>query len=263
VPLISASSIEKQISDRRCLTCAGPLEIDDIVCCKKKTCFGKLKEGDMSAHASQIITSINDALISEPEAVQKFSEETKNTIKEFFSKIASVEGCLQEKYIHYFLYLFWNDLKIKILDLKNNSKLWFTSQSKKHPILGSDAEPTLVRSIAQQIETDLIYINKTNETLYFVEVKRDSLCDRGVGQLYRYYEFISKKVLSEPFRKLNINYIKPVLILKNISPGYWKSFTSHFLENVHVYEFECTQKKDSIVLHDRKSQVLSLFHRFS
>lgn|GEM_PF-2424294 len=261
--LISASQIEENIIARRCLTCATTLQLDDYICCKQQMCFGKLLNGVMSSQTERIVTYINEGLINDHYAVKNFSESTKNSIKSFFSKIISVEASLQESYIHYFLYLFWDDLNIKILDKNKNSKIWFTSQSKKRPISGSDTESALVRHLASQIETDLVYINKQNETLYFVEVKRDTLCDRGVGQLYRYYDFISKQLPATLFRQLNINYVKPIIILKNISSGQWKSFTSHFLENILVYEFEVPKQDDSVVLHDRKAQVLGLFYRSS
>jgi len=260
VALISATSIEQQISARRCLTCNKHLEIDDYICCKSINCFGELLHKKISDHTERIVASINEGLISDAKLVKNFSDSTKNTIKNFFSRIISLDVDLQESYIHYYLYLFWDELNLKFSETATSS-IWFTSQSKKRPILGAGIEPSLVRQISSQIETDLIYINKKNETLYFVEVKKDSLCDRGVGQLYRYYEFISKQLPTTLFRQMNINYIKPVLILKDISSGYWKSFTSHFLENVLVYDIETNQKNDTVILNDRKSQVLSIFYR--
>lgn len=253
------------LEHRLCVFCNKKLKDSEEIACADRGCFelyyqnlDKLSnETEKKKAFSHIQSKINELLncfMAYPERFRTLEPSVKKGIKLFFSKITEAPYFIEE-YIHIFIYLFWHDYCL----FSSNSEVFFTAEPKKRPLKTITRESLLVSELAENIKVDLISIAKDKKTLFFIDVKRDSVDDRTVGQVQRYFNYLHKCLPSRAFRENEILYIKPVLLLRDLESSSWRAFTPHFMENLLVYQFFPNKERTDIDICDAKAQLISIF----
>ena len=263
--LLDLNGLLSSIEHCHCVFCSKKLKEYEVIGCIDPGCFelfyqrlDKIEEQKEKKKAFSIIQSKIDVLLnclmSSPEKIQTLALSTKKQIRLFFSTITEAPYFLEE-YIHIFIYLFWHDFSL----FSGTSEVFFTAEPKKRPIKKISSESLLVSELAQDIKVDLISFAKDKKTLFFIDVKRDSVDDRTVGQVQRYFDYLHKRLPTIPFKQNGILYIKPVLLLRDLESSSWKAFTPHFMENLLVYQFYPNTLRTDIEICDAKAQLIALY----
>jgi len=204
------------------------------------------------------IKYILDQLLNKKDDINEWPKEALNNLYEFFVLLNDIQDGNIENSLHLFLYLFWNQIEFEdnrdkirgeIVYL-GSGKVIFTEDLNKEKIKYSE------KIINSGVKVDLVNFDIENQTLYLIEIKNKQIDDRTVGQILRYYNLITERLLYVN-RSININYIKPIIIMFPEYPIPWKdqwlSLPVGFRELVEVFFYE-NQK-----LKNKRRSILSLF----
>lgn len=264
MPLLDLNTLITSIERRSCAFCNKKLKDAEEIACADPGCFAlyyqnldRLSNDEKKKAFFNIQSKINEFLncfMGDPAVFKTLNPSVKKQVKNFFAKITEASYFLEE-YIHVFIYLFWNDYCI----LSKESQVFFTAEPKKRPVKLISKESMLVSKLAEDIKVDLISIANDKKTLFFIDIKRDTVDDRTVGQVQRYFNYLHKCLSTQAFKESGILYIKPVLFLRDLESSSWKAFTPHFIENLLVYQFFPNKTRTDIEISDAKAQLISIY----
>ena len=165
-----------------------------------------------------------DEILNNKDDILSWDEKPLDNLYKFFNLLCNIQSGSIEKILHVFLYIFWDSIQYEhssniitgkivhmgngkvILDNQIKNEKWIVEASKKILSIG--------------IQIDLISFDLKNKLLFLIEVKNDQFDDKAIGQILRYYNLISERFLYVN-RKLDIQYIKPTIIMYPQEVGNW------------------------------------------
>ncbi|ALO34579.1 hypothetical protein CMT41_07520 [Colwellia sp. MT41] len=138
----------------------------------------------------------------------------------FFSLIlnANYKGG-DELFLQAYIFILWNQIKFhdSLINVKGDI-FWISNNIDN---IGEKSHyHELLKNICAVARVDLIAIDQKLGVLYLIEIKRNEVDDRCIGQIMRYYES-SNEILYKLSRKLNINYIRPMVVCQKVSVNIW------------------------------------------
>lgn len=164
-------------------------------------------------------------------------------MRSFFGLCLAHGDAGEEAIIHAYTFLFWDEVAREVsLGRKMHSIPRWTSREFGIGIeqLPADEQQLCQKIINAGVEIDLFSCDSKTQTLALIEIKRGECDDRAVGQLLRYYQKVWKLLPSSEFRKLNLNYVWPILIVNRIKEPQLSALPVHFLGMLDILTYETT-----------------------
>lgn len=162
-------------------------------------------------------------------------------VRNFFGLCLSHGDAGDEAILHAYTFLYWDEI---VKEAGFARKLHTTPRwGSREFAISSEGLPSSEKQIYDKlvgagVQVDLFTCDADTQTLTLVEIKRGECDDRAVGQLLRYYQLAWKLLSTAEFRRLNLNYIWPVLVVSRMREEQLAAMPLHFrgLLDILVYE---------------------------
>jgi hypothetical protein len=159
------------------------------------------------------------------------SAQTGLSVRRFFGLCLAHGDACDESVLHAYMFLFWDDVvkQVKLGRELHPSSRWASKAlGGSEGILDGDDKIIAEKLKAAGVELDLFTWNLERQTLSLIEIKRGECDDRAVGQLLRYYQVAWKLLSSSEYRRLNINYLWPILVVSRMRQPQLDALPLHF-----------------------------------
>lgn len=258
MPLTTVPLLLRCAASGRCLRCGTSSENGELYCdsCGPATATGTLTAAH-KACIKDIVRVVRDA-----RADIHRDDQARNRIQRWLAGLIARGDESLEAVLHTYIYVFWSSLRFSDTFAPPNREgagsVYFTSESL--PDLQEQApthESKFVASLKRQARVDLVAIDNALQTIYLLEVKRGGLDDRAVGQLLRYYEHWSQALYRSDCRMLNLNYVRPLLIIDSVQHTEWRSLPQFFRDVVDIYKYKIDTDGVSMCLFNTRRQLMS------
>jgi hypothetical protein len=230
----------RNVETRTCIKSGAPLGPDEVLL--RRDAMPGLIGGSLTQSDNAFFVSFVKALLEKKLVFDRFPVEARMSIKSVFPHLVGSLGSGRELYLHAYIYLFWEELNFEGSNVPLSGRCFITANAKGAPMRREDERDAMYCSLITKIFkgalVDLIAIDEEKGVVFFIEVKREKLDDRAVGQTLRYYQFINNLLYRER-GELNLNYARPVLVVSEAKYDKWVSFPVFFRDLVDVYGFTC------------------------
>lgn len=180
--------------------------------------------------------------------------------KPFLQLLLHQKDAVPEYCVHAFIYLYWNDIEYRNAAILPAGNIYFSSAALSAVIEPSDPYFRLIARLKDVTNVDLIAISEELQHIFLIEIKRGPLDDRAIGQVLRYFNESNKLLTDRVVREFNLSYVRPVLVLGEVSRHFFEAFPLHFREFLDIYEYD-TERDESdslkVVLHNLRRRILS------
>jgi len=175
-------------------------------------------------------------------------------LEKFYLKVMEKDPSLLESVIHQFIYRFWDKLDTgEAIAFPSNMKVYYKCKGEKGELIEEFLLPKLRKA---GCNCDLVGVCK-DMCLWLVDVKRDPIDDRAIGQIRRYYE-IASEIIASCDININVRLVRPALICPgpDIPVSRFFSLGLPFRDICEIWTYSIDRSK--FVLHDNRLQLLSL-----
>ena len=258
MPLTTVPLLLRSAASGRCLCCGVCGDSDELYC---DACGPNRSTGSLSAtHKARIKDTVR--VVRDARVHLDGDERARCRIQRWLAGLIARGDESLEAVLHTYIYVFWSTLGFPDTFAPPNREgggpVYFTSES-----LPEAEEPAVtdmakfVATMRTQARVDLVAVDHEVQAIYLLEVKKGGLDDRAVGQLLRYYEHWSKALYRSDCRVLNLNYIRPMLILESVEESEWRSLPQFFRDVVSIYRYRINSDGTSLSLLNTRKQMMS------
>lgn len=153
------------------------------------------------------------------------------SVRRFFGLCLAHGDACDESILHAYMFLFWSDV-VKQVNLGRElhpSPQWASKAlGGSDGLLEGDHKIIADKLKAGGVELDLFTWSSGHQTLSLIEIKRGECDDRAIGQLLRYYQVAWKLLSSSEYRRLNVNYLWPILVVSRMRQPQLDALPLHF-----------------------------------
>lgn len=240
--MISLESLIGALTENRCILGRVVLSDSEMIFSRAKLpsfYSDKIQDSD-----KRKIGEFVKALLINRNEFQEFitrSPETALRLRRFFGSCISKGDGSDESILHAYIYLFWQDFlkSVDIPGMLSAEPIWGSKDFGLSSLESTQSYKHIVDILRRSgVESDLVLIDPSNQSIGLIELKRGSLDDRAVGQILRYYKAVWDFLKTSDFRKLNINYVKPILIVQDIRPQQLAAIPVHFQGLLEILKFD-------------------------
>ena len=243
--------------DNRCCRSAKLLLQDESVVSKLE--MPGLYSGKLETEDRGYLKEIFDHFEPKNESDQFFDDLKKNGIhlrlERFYLKVLEKVPGLLESVIHQFIYRFWGNLDTKdAIGFPSNMKVYYKSKGEK----GETIEDYLLQMLRKAgCNCDLVGVCKDN-CLWLVDVKRERIDDRAIGQIRRYYE-IATEIIASCEINIGVRLVRPALICPgpDIPVSHFFSLGLPFRDICEIWTYSIDIDRSKLVLHEKRLHLLS------
>ena len=173
----------------------------------------------------------------------KSDRQSEARVRSFFGKCITHGDSGDEAILHAYMYIFWQDIAEhnELGRALHSNPRWGSKEfGLSNDLIPGDEKLVAVRMQKKGVEVDLFTCESLSQTIALIELKRGPSDDRSVGQLLRYYQLVWSMLSESEFRRLNINYIWPILVVNKMRPEDYLALPVHFrgLLDILVYEID-------------------------
>uniref|UniRef100_E1T3W6 Uncharacterized protein n=1 Tax=Burkholderia sp. (strain CCGE1003) TaxID=640512 RepID=E1T3W6_BURSG len=241
--LYSASLVLDRVHANRCLTGNESLLVGEYIYCRR--CLPSIYGGKLSTVDKKKSGELISSLLEENKAIRETmrdSQLARQRLQSFFALLLANGGESLEAFVHAYMFLFWEHLAFlgAIAGHPRGQLFWMAKSpptGTAYKEVGGTAGSVIERLSQEGVQIDLAAVDPQAETLWLLEIKRDDLDDRAVGQMLRYFDRAVRCLPSREFRALDINHVRPVIVLESVDPRLWRSIPLHFRELLEIYAF--------------------------
>lgn len=262
--LYRASLVLDRVHANRCLTGNESLVVGEYIYCRQ--CMPSIYSNKLSAADKKKADELIKSLLEDNRTIRESMHDNqvvRQRLQSFFSLLLINGGDSLEAFVHAHIFLFWEQLTFSgaIAGRPRGQLFWMAKSpptGTSHREVGGMAGSVIDRLSREGVQIDLAAVDPETETLWLVEIKREGLDDRAVGQMLRYFDRAVRCLPSREFRTLNINHVRPVIVLESVDPHLWRSIPLHFRELLEIYAFGRSETADdSLRLTRVRRQLLS------
>jgi hypothetical protein len=243
--LLSFKHIQDALQQNRCVLSRATLSVDDYVI--GRTLAPSLYDSRLTVPDKALVRSVVQVLIAhsdETRSLLRSNPVISRQLQVFFGKCIAHTDSTDEAFLHAYIFLFWELVRSEVT-LGRDLHLTPRWGSKEFGGVMSSPMSVDEKAMADQlvkagVEIDLFSFDARTETLALIEVKRGESDDRAIGQLLRYYQAVWRLLPLSEFRRLNINYIWPILIVSKIKEEHVQALPIHFRGLLDVLHFAST-----------------------
>jgi hypothetical protein len=240
--LLSFESIRDSLKRNRCVL--GQSLLSDGECVFSKKHAPSLYSGRLVSADKSKIRDFVQVLVRKFELTRVLIEEDIDVslqLRKFFGICVSLSDSSDESFLHSYIYLFWTIIRSEANLGRKLHELpkW---GSREFGLLGCDCAEGDERSLADKlfksgVEVDIFSLDSRHETICLIEIKRAEADDRAIGQILRYYQIAWELLSQKEFRRMNINYIWPILIVNRIKAEHLQALPLHFRGLLDILTF--------------------------
>jgi hypothetical protein len=194
-----------------------------------------LYETRLSSSDKARVRGVVEALVAHSDELQLLihaDPAVKQNLRLFFGRSICHADSTDEAFLHAYIFLFWDDFRsqVKLGRPLHYQPAWGSSEYGARSTRELSTNEAAVSRQLQKagVEVDLYSYDAETETLALIELKRGESDDRAVGQMLRYYKVVWGLLSQPDFRKLNINYVWPILVLNRVQPDHIQALPVHF-----------------------------------
>ena len=257
--LLSANFIKGRLSDGECINCGQKLAPGENGI--SRDAIPGLYGGKLGQGHKENLGNILSALLENSGEVRGWPSEARFKLKGFLSRAVNCEPPIDEKFLHAYLYFFWTEVSAQIDRPELKGDCFFLGRGS---VLDGDLSTgershylkTLLEKLVKLAQVDLVVVNEHHGCMYIIDVKRESIDDRSVGQMLRYYN-AAAEIVYRGDRVLNISYVKPMLFIGSDKAFNATGFPQYFFEIIDVYSFRFIEEGPDLQFHNMRRQMIS------
>lgn len=235
--MLNLDTLVRLHNERKCIFSTKILA--DEECLISKHAFPRFykRESDKEEIVAleQIIQIIPSILLKDP------SQNLRNDIKKFMQSVLKHGSLHNEDFIHKFLFEYWEDV------CKEQTGIVFKEKYFKGDSTESlnETETHFYKNIVKKVYKgkthvpDIIGVcDQPFKCVYVIDIKNQSLDDRSLGQILRYYQVV-RSICDKYDQRYHSYKVIPVLMAidGSLSGGlqYWYTIPFHFREILDIY----------------------------
>jgi hypothetical protein len=226
--MLSLETTKRLILERKCLFSTISLVPEECVVSRNQ--FPKLYLGEYSVDESRLIGNL---ICQIPELFLYGNEFIRDQIKRFMEIVIRNGQIHNEEFVHRYIHEFWGDIDRSNLHSIEFSESYYKGQSWD---LQSDFYDLFVRKVVagnDHLPDIIAYSSNNGGTAWLIEIKKDSIDDRALGQILRYYH--RGRVIADRNRfGVGIKNVVPVIICHQGSLTFWDAIPFHFREILEI-----------------------------
>jgi hypothetical protein len=250
--MINPQLLLQNILDNRCCRGNQPLRNGEHVVSQIE--MPGLYEGKLEAKDRAYLKEVFDIL--EPNEVSNrfFTELRKKgnqiRLESFYLQVMARVPDLLESVLHQFIYRYWDKLdSTNALGFPSSLEVFYKGRGET----GTTVEVHLLQKLRKAgCNCDLVGVSE-DKCLWLVDVKRDGIDDRAIGQIRRYYELASE-ILESYEINLSVRLVRPALICREIPVSRFFSLGLPFRDICEIWTYSI--ERSQLMLHDRRLQLL-------
>ncbi len=259
--LLPFPAVARALVEGRCVFSRAVLGTEESVVSAVKV--KSLYSGRLTAQDKDTVRELVRLLVIHGTDLALLREEQPHvsvSLQRFFGLCLRQADAGEEAFLHAYVFLFWRDVSSQLgIGRSSPSPARWTSREFG---LGTISVPREEREVLDQIvsagvEVDLITCDPTSQTLGLIEIKRGECDDRAVGQLLRYYQTVWDLLSRPEFRRLNLNYLWPVLIANRVRPQQLSAMPMHFRGLLDIITYDTSPDGIPQFLSFRKAAIAS------
>lgn len=234
--------VREALEQNRCVLSRAPLQADECVLGRARV--PSLYAGRLSgADKSQLrdLVQVLVAYADDTKTLVQGSTDVAFRLQAFFGKCIAHADAGDESFLHAYFFLFWDKIRSEVsLGRELHLAPRWGSKEFRGPLsanISADEKAVADCLVRAGVEIDLYSYDARSETLALIELKRGESDDRAVGQLLRYYQAVWKLLPLSEFRKLNVNYVWPILVVSRIKEEHLQALPVHFRGLLDVLTF--------------------------
>lgn len=239
--LIDSDVLFRRLQEGKCIRTGQKLTSAEFGLSRSD--FRHLYDGRIEEGEKRYLKQIVDCIISERGKIRSWGDSEQSKLKSMIELIFKSKPEFDESLLHVYLYLFWDQLcRQAQLKSYNGSCVYLGSGSVDEQDLTPDmrsVEFPFFSELVRNAKVDLAVINHDTSTLFLIDVKRDALDDRALGQMMRYYAHASR-LAYRGRRTLPIDFIRPVLFLAKSDFSHMQYWPPYFNEIVGLFTYSFT-----------------------
>lgn len=250
--MINPQLLFQNILNNRCCRGNQPLRDGEYVVSQSEMpglYSGKLEAKDR-AYLKEIF------LILEPNELSKlfFAKLRKmgfhSRLESFYLQVMARVPDLLEFVLHQFIYRYWDKLdSTSAVGFPSSMEVFYKGRGDT----GTTIEVHLLHRLRKAgCNCDLVGISD-DKCLWLVDVKRDGIDDRAIGQIRRYYEIASEIVESCEIN-ISVRLVRPALICREIPVAHFFSLGLPFRDVCEIWTYNIDRSR--LVLHEKRLQLL-------
>jgi len=249
---LNQATVLKNLELKKCLISGKYLKSHEAIVSKDS--FPYFYDGTLDSKEKNLLTKLIEVFVSQKEKIMTFNIKT----EDFYHRALNLKDkCPDELFLQSYVYLFWDTIEFRDHLIKPTGEVFWCSDNTTQDNY-PEKYHSLILKIKKLINIDLISIDLKAGVLFLIEIKRDQVDDRAIGQILRYYEACRPLLLD---RRLNLNYIKPIIVSKDISIQQWKGLPRSYSDIIefYVYKFidNLDENKDVLQLVNQRKKLLS------
>ena len=226
--MLSLETTKRLILERKCLHSTFSLNADE--CVVSRVHFPKLYLGEYSVDESRFIEQLINQI---PELVLSGNEFIRCQIKNFMEIVIRNGQIHNEEFIHRYIHEFWGNIDKSNLQSITFSESYYKGQSWD---VESDFYDLFVRKVLagnDHLPDIIAYSSNNGGTAWLIEIKKDDIDDRAIGQILRYFQ--RGRVVADRNRfGIGIKNVVPVIICHKGSLTFWDAIPFHFREILEI-----------------------------
>lgn len=225
--------VKDALEQNRCVLSRAELRVDEFVL--SRVVVPSLYDTRLIASDKEKIRDIVEVLVANPEDTRSLirtNSEISLRVQAFFGACVAHTDSTDEAFLHAYMYIYWERIrmevalgrKLHVMPRWGSKEFGGVSSS----IISGDEKAMAGCLFKAGVEVDLFSYDADTETLALIELKRGDTDDRAIGQLLRYYQTVWGLLPQREFRKLNINYVWPILVVNKIREEHIQALPLHF-----------------------------------
>jgi hypothetical protein len=226
--MLSRETVERLILEGKCVFHTTPLAHDEQVISRKG--FPFLYRGESNECEIRQIANILKLI---PELLRSDNSTLKERVQGFMQLVLRNGNILNEDFLHRYLFEFWNELQHGNLGQVELLEKYFKGTPDG---TDSDFHKRFVAKVVSGNEhiPDIIgYSTNWGGTAYIIEIKKEMIDDRALGQILRYYHR-ARSAADRNFFGPPIYRVVPVLVSAKGDLSIWDAVPYYFKEIVEI-----------------------------
>jgi len=242
--LLQFETVKNSLLHNRCLFSQAALNSSEFVV--SSTRVPSLYKGPLISTDKSKIREIVKVLVCCGDEVQSMISSDPGMalrIRSFFGLCIAHGEQSEEAFLHAYMFLFWGEIAREVdLGRKLHNPVFWASKEFGLAAKGLTKEQQAIqeRLASCGVEVDLFTLSPEMQTISLIEIKRGECDDRAIGQLLRYYQSVWQLLSHSDFRKLNLNYVWPVLVVHKVRQPQLSALPFHYLGllDILVYDIQ-------------------------
>jgi len=227
--MLSRESAERLILQNKCIIRTCPLEGDENIV--SRVSVPLLYRGESSDGELRIVSNILKLI---PKLLESENDLIRNRVRGFMHLVLRHGNVFNEDFLHRYLFEFWNEFDHGHLGKINLEEKYFKGFG---PTPSTDFHESFVAKVISgnsHIPDIVGYSSLSGGTVFIIEIKKEGIDDRALGQILRYYQrgrSVADRLRFGP----SVSKVIPVLVCSEGDLSVWDAVPYYFKEVLEIF----------------------------